>query len=83
MARKRATKRNPGAKSCICTAPHKFAQWRYKIGFALVRSQHYENAGTSKRPKWIYVDSHQMPKGTANKQIANLRELGWKIKVTY
>ncbi len=76
-------KRNPGAKTCTATAPYKHQQWRYKIGFALVRCQHYENMGTAKRPKWQYIRSFQMPKGDANRQIHTLTVAGWKMNVTY
>ncbi len=81
--RRRSASRNPGAKACICTAPHKFYQWRYKLGFALVRCQHFENTANAKKPKWKHLKTYQMPKGTANRQINNLTELGWKIKVSY
>jgi len=76
--------RNPGAKACIATAPAKHYQWRYKLGFALVRCQHFENMGNAKKPSWKHLKTYQMPKATANRQIKILTDdLGWKIKLTY
>ena len=82
MARKRS-RSNPGAREAIATSPGKYYQWRYKMGFARVTSQHFENTGYAKKPVWKLLKTYHLKKAEANRQIQVLDELDWKIKVVY
>lgn len=69
----------PGAKSAVLTDPKKRHQRRYKIGYAFVRCQVFENTGTTSRPSWRWFKTWQMQKAEANTEIRRLRGAGWRL----